>query len=367
MIHGGLNINIKNATNQLTYNQCCLSTNYLNLPDEAVVDWNDKSLTSIRERNNRDEWHPGCWQCERLEKTGTKSFRHSMIEKFGTAHNLSGPQRIDLLFDRNCNLACRTCGPTSSTFWQKHLKDNNLTINPVPNDSNNFNKINYALKSLDLSNLGMVQFCGGETLLGNSYWHAAETLAELVPDAKNKLELGFQTNGTQPIDEKHYKTIEKFKIVKLMVSLDGIGDRFNYLRWPGDWNQVKDNILTLRETLPSNVMFFVQETTSCLNLFYYNEVRDWVRENFNSNREGDPIHHTTQLAMHSYLNINNITQEYVDALKDTDIVNAIPATWQERPEFIKQFIRETEKFDKIRGQDWKKTFPDLVEFYARYL
>ena len=123
MIHGGLNINLKSNNNTLTYNQCCLSTNQLNMPNDSLVHWNNKNLQNIREQNNNNVWHTECWECEKLEKSGVKSFRHSMIEKFGIKKNLSGPQRIDLLFDRSCNLACRTCGPYASTLWQKHLKD----------------------------------------------------------------------------------------------------------------------------------------------------------------------------------------------------------------------------------------------------
>jgi sulfatase maturation enzyme AslB (radical SAM superfamily) len=232
---------------------------------------------------------------------------------------------------------------------------------------NNVEKIENILKNLNLENVGMIQFCGGETLLGNTYWQTAELLAKLIPDAKNNLELGFQTNGTQPIDPRWFDLIEKFKLVKLMISIDGVGDRFEYLRWPASWNQTVDNILTLRETLPSNVMFFVQECTSCLNMHYFNEVGDWVKQNFATNREGDRTDHSTQLAVHSYLNVRNITQEYIDALAGTPLINAIGSDWQENPNTIVQFIKETEKFDKIRGQDWKKTFPEVAEFYRRYL
>ena len=366
MIHGGLNIDIKNSTNKLTYNQCCLSTTQHSQMIDNTVDWNTDILTKAREKNNQQQWLPGCWQCERLEKAGTKSFRKSMIEKFGVRENLSGPQRIDLLFDRSCNLACSTCGPHSSTMWSKHLKDNNLETHVVL-ETSNLEKIKSILKKLDLSNIGMIQFCGGETLLGNAYWQTAELLAELVPNAKNRLELGFQTNGTQPIDPKYYDLIDKFKLVKLMVSIDGVGEKFEYLRWPASWNQTVDNILNLKETLPSNVMFFVQECTSCLNLFYSDEVGNWVKNNFNCNREGDPTDHNTQLANHEYLNVNNITVEYLNALAGTPISNVIDSNWKENPDGIRQFITETEKFDRIRAQDWKKTFPEVAEFYRRYL
>lgn len=369
MIHGGLNIDLK-TNGVLRYNQCCLSTTQyseiMNNTVDTTLNWNNDILTDSRTKNNEQQWLPGCWQCQSLEKAGNKSFRKSMIEKFGVKENLSGPQRIDLLFDRNCNLACRSCGPESSTMWIKHLKDNNLDT-PVLSDTSNLEKIKSILKKLDLSNIGMIQFCGGETLLGNSYWQAAELLAELVPDAKNRLELGFQTNGTQSIDPKYYDLIDKFKLVKLLVSIDGVGEKFEYLRWPASWNQTVDNIFQLRDTLPSNVMFFVQECTSCLNLFYSDEVKNWVKTNFNCNREGDPTDHNTQLAKHEYLNVNNITVEYLNALAGTPISNVIDSNWKENPDGIREFITETEYFDQIRGQDWKKTFPEVAEFYSRYL
>ena len=363
MIHGGLNIDLKHD-GRMQYNQCCLSTTPLNLMVNDRVDWNNKDFEQIRNINRTEQWLPGCWQCENLEKVGVKSFRLSMIEKFGMASNLTGPQRIDLLFDRSCNLACRTCGPHSSTLWIKELKQQGKFTEY--RETSNLDKIKSVLAALDLSNLGMIQFCGGETLLGNTYWHAAEYIASLVPDAKQKLTLGFQTNGTQSIDPRYFEIIDQFHLVKLMISIDGIGTRFEYLRWPAVWNQVRDNLLHLRETLPSNVMFFVQECTSCLNLWYYQEVQQWLKENFATNREGDAVDHTTQLVKHDYLNPQNITWEYYQAL-DSTIQPALGEQWQENPDQIRMFLKESSELDQIRGQDWKLSFPDIVDFYSRYL
>lgn len=366
MIHGGLNINLKRQSTQLGFNQCCLSTTPLSFVDNDKIEWTDLKLIQLRSQNNNEQWLDGCWQCERLEKTGAKSFRKSMIEKFGVKKTVSGPQRIDLLFDRSCNLACITCGPESSTFWAKHLKDNNLSV-PTFLETDNIGKIERILKNLDLSNLEMVQFCGGETLMGNTYWQVAKLLTELVPDAKNQLQLVFQTNGTQTINPRHFDVIEKFKLVKLMISIDGTRDRFEYLRWPADWDQVTNNMFELRESLPSNVMFMIQETISCLNLFYFDEVSTWVGKNFNANREGDIVDYSAQLAIHQYLDVRYITQEYVEVLKNTKQIHTIGTNWEENPEAIKKFITQTEKFDTLRGQNWKKVFPEVAEFYKRYL
>jgi len=365
MIHGGININLKD-NGLLTFNQCCLSRTDLQIPSDLTTFWQSEKFQSIRHTNNKNIWLEDCGQCKHIESSGLKSFRLSMIEHFGVKKNLSGPLRIDFLFDRSCNLACRTCGARSSTFWEKHLKDNNLPVNIDFKFTDNLSTIRNLLETLDLSNLEQVQFCGGETLLGNTYWEAAQMLADLVPNAKDKLLLGFQTNGTQPVPEKYYDLIEKFKLVKFMISIDGTHDRFDYLRWPADWNQVVDNIFGIREKAPGNVMFFIQECTSCLNLLYFGEVGNWIKKNFSSNRFGDQTDHGTQLAKHPYLDINNITQEYVDAIKGTEMEKFININWKENSVKINEFIRETEKFDKLRGQDWKKTFPEVANFYSRY-
>ena len=365
MIHNGLNIDLKSQQGGLTFNQCCLSTTQLNMPQDVKSLWQNEKLKHNRQINNQNIWLNDCWQCERLETAGIKSFRESMIEGLGSEKNVTGPQRIDLLFDRSCNLACRTCNPGASTFWEKHLRDNNLPVVKFqPTD--NLATIKEVLKNLDLSNLKQVQFCGGETLLGNTYWQAAEMIAELVPHAKDGVLLGFQTNATQPIAEKYHKIIEKFKLVKFMISIDGTHNKFEYLRWPANWNQVVDNIFTIRETVPGNVMFYIQECTSNLNLYHFNEVRNWIEHNFNTNRFGDQIDYSTQLATHSYLNVNTITQEYFDAIQGTEMSKFIKTDWQENPETIRKFITETEKFDQLRGQDWKKTFPEVANFYSRY-
>ena len=366
MIHGGLNINLKTQNNTLMFNQCCLSTNALTIPENPGQVWQNENLQEIRKTNEKNVWLSGCWECERVESAGIKSFRQSMIEGLGVEKNLPGPQRIDLLFDRSCNLACRTCGPGSSTFWEKHLRDAGLPVNIDTGPNNNIETIRKVLTELDLSNLKQIQFCGGETLMGNTYWNTAKLIAELVPDAHERILLGFQTNGTQPIEEKHYRLIEKFKLVKFMISIDGTRDRFDYLRWPANWNQVVDNIFTIREKVPGNVMFYIQECTSNLNLYYFNEVGAWIKNNFNTNRSGDQTDHATQLAHHAYLDVNTITQEYFDAIKGTEMFEFISPNWHESPEKIRKFIAETEKFDKLRGQNWKKTFPEVANFYSRY-
>jgi sulfatase maturation enzyme AslB (radical SAM superfamily) len=365
VIHGALTIDLHIQPNKVYAYQCCLR------PDTSkeIVDdniWQSPTLIPMREVNSFGIWDKGCWHCRGNENAGLESFRSGMLNKFGVRSNLSGPQRLDLKFDIGCNLACRSCGPYSSTYWQKHLIQNNIPMDYKYPSTSRADDMIEILKTLDLSNLEMVVFCGGETLLGQGYWKVTEAIAELCPQSKEKITLCFQTNGTQPINENHFKTIEKFHLIKLNISLDGIGDKFEYLRWPANWNQVVDNIQNLKQTLPANVMFLIEETTSIFNLYYQHELKDWVNKNYSVNRLSDIINHTHHPAF-GHFSLDNMSQEYVDAIINTDLGGLIKPDWKENALQIQSMVAEINKFDQIRNQDWTKVFPELAEFYKRFI
>lgn len=362
MIHGGLHIYFNRGN--LSAKHCCIRDHSDFFPVDINTDyWKDRNFSILREQNKQNVWAQGCENCQSLEASGQLSFREGMAQGLGiSGYDLSGPSRIDITGDISCNLACRTCGPRHSTFWQKHLKIHNQWDKPVQTPYDDFT---LALEKLDLSNLRMVVFCGGETMLGQSYWNIANWLADNVPNAKQQLTLCFQTNGTQHIHPHYYELIERFHLVKLHISLDGIGERFEYLRWPAVWNQVVDNITQIRESAPSNTMFLIEETISIFNLWYTDELSHWTKNNFTTNREGDLVDHTKHLA-DGIFSLEACSQEYVSALNHTDR-NLIPRSWQENPDRINRMISEIKKFDNFRNQSFEKTFPKVAEFYARFL
>ena len=363
MIHGGLELNFKGP--RATAQHCCLRNTRFSI-DIATNFWNDIKFTPLREQNKKNTWARGCENCQLLEDANLASFRTGMNQGLGiTGYDQTGPSRINLMFDTSCNLACRSCGTYSSTFWQKHLKEHGEWKGPILTPQKH-DVVVSALSKLDLSNLKQLVFSGGETLLGQAYWEVTKWLADNVPNAKQQLALCFQTNGTQPIHPRNYKLIDQFHLVKLHISLDGVDRKFDYLRWPADWKQVVDNIMQIRDTAPSNTMFLIEETVSIFNLYYLQELDTWAKNNFNTNREGDVTHHTRHLAQ-GIFNLNNCTQEYVDAVQQTEFKNLIPRSWQENSTDIIKMIKEIKKFDQFRNQSFEKTFPEVAEFYARYL
>lgn len=358
MIHAGLHIDLKQLTPYA--GQCCLRGIQVPITNDTDF-WNNLDFKTVRQQNAKGVWQIGCNNCQKLEQAGENSMRTGMnsgLKVYGQT-DLTGPARIDLMFDISCNLACRTCGPHSSTFWIKQL---NQPVTPTRSRQDAI----AVLSKFDLSNLRQLVFCGGETLLGQEYWAVADWLADNVPNAKNQLTICFQTNGTQPILSKNYKTIEKVHLVKMHISIDGIKDKFEYLRWPANWNQTTDNILSMRELLPGNVMFVIEETISIFNMLYQMDVTQWVQENFATNREGDIVNHTKHLAFGRY-GLDKLSQEYIEIMQQTPYKHLIPSNWVEDPHKIAEMIKEINRFDQQRNQNFIEVFPEMAECYRRYI
>lgn len=361
MIHGGLNIDVKNNP---FVQSCCLRKDRIPIKIGEPF-WNNPQFEKLRLINLSNNWDPGCSNCESLEKSNLLSMREGMNRGLGILGQtkLAGPTRIDIMFDISCNLACRTCGPDSSTFWQKHLKENKQWPGPVYTTRKKEDVIR-SLSTLDLRNLRQVVFCGGETLLGQEYWDIAEWLVDHVPDAKQQLMLAFQTNGTQSINKKNYKIIDRANLVKLNVSLDDVETRFEYLRWPASWQQVTDNILELRDQLPSNVMFLVEQTISIFNVLYLNEIKNWIEKNFPTNREGDIV----ELSRHQargIFSLQNSPFELVEEIRKKELGNLIDINYTEKPDQIKLMVEEIKKIDGFRNQDFSKIFPETFDSFRR--
>lgn len=357
MIHGGLWLNFTHSRGLVEYSTCCLSSdNRLS----SKVDWQNEYFSENRIVNNHNDWLPGCKQCKNMEETGNKSYRQWYNEAYGIDNEYPGPLRIDVKLSNSCNLACRSCGSHSSSFWAKHLRDNGIEDDTMQVDPS-WGLIKETMDKIDLSVLDQIVFSGGETLLGNVLFQFLEYVSSRRPDGK--MTISFQTNGTQSIPKKYLELMSKFKLIKFNISIDGTQDKFKYLRWPASWQQMTDNILHLRETVPANVMFLVEQTISIFTLLHKHDVPGWMARNFADNRLGDPVDYREHFAF-GVFSLDHLSDRYVEALRsDEKLSDFVPKNFISDPARISKMIATIEQFDKIRQQDWAETFPEIYGFY----
>lgn len=324
-IYKNLNITMKDGDVYLS--PCCL-----HYPGDKVqtIDFvNNKHLKDIREQVKQNQWPTTCTKfCftqEKINNTSRRLGSNQWYKDNGIHDTNVDLIRIDYWVGDGCNLACAICGPNFSTSWKKEL---NL---PIIEQKSSINK---QWENLDLSKLKFIHFNGGEPLLSKEH-------VKFLTEIPNPIQthITYNTNGTVRPNKNLIDLWSTFKLVQLDFSIDDIGKRFEYQRYPAKWEEVKENLQWFIDTMPVNCMFGINTTVGLLNQDTINELENWLNKNFKTNRVTDPIECKKQPA-EGLLSSNN-------------------TNWEKIVEYL-------DNLDQRRGTNWRDTFPELVQKIQAY-
>lgn len=266
---------------ELNVGPCCLSQHQRVPASEFRYDRNE-FLASIRqdmETGNRPKACDRCWQ---IEDSGGRSRRHSRLDDRSFISYHPQLRSVDVNVTWACNLACVMCGPAWSSSWARELVTEHADLEHMGRHSIKKNRF---LKLLDLSAVDAVHFNGGEPLLNHEHLKVLEKMA--TQGTLETAAISYNTNGTCYPDSETIALWNKSKSVKIYFSIDAVADAFEYIRYPASWNQVNENIMRMKKSLPGNVMFGVNATIGAYNVFEIVDVLDWFYKNLDTNREGD--------------------------------------------------------------------------------
>jgi sulfatase maturation enzyme AslB (radical SAM superfamily) len=126
-------------------------------------------------------------------------------------------------------------------------------------------------------NLERIELYGGEPFLDDQI---PKFLLRLVDAGlSQRIDLSVSTNATHQLTDTWRQILSNFKNVIINTSIDGIGNRFTYMRHPGKWEDVEQNLdafFALRDSNPSiNVIPVV--TVSALNVWNVPEVFEYFK------------------------------------------------------------------------------------------
>lgn len=124
------------------------------------------------------------------------------------------------------------------------------------------------------TNLETLYLSGGEPLLLENH---VDLLQHLVDTGvASNIWLKTHTNGTKRLDDKLLSLLKQFKSVRLMYSIDDIGERFEYQRPPVKWSKVRDNFVAAmqHDWLDLRITY----TISLLNCLSGTEFTDWCND-----------------------------------------------------------------------------------------
>lgn len=253
--------------------------------------WNGDYLDWVR--RNHIEGNPikECASCKEYENVGVESYRNRAIKERGYLDEFTpNPISLDLKLGNTCNAACLFCDPTSSSMvfkeWKKLGWDKNVPFNTGLTGAVN-NSIfdeDYSWPENPLfwnslrevsSGLRNLKFTGGEPLI-NPY--IMDFLKFLVEEGiSKKMRLQVTTNGIL-IPKEFLKTVPYFNEVQINFSVDGVGKRNEYIRYPTIWSKWLKNIELIEDFMPKNVDLCLQHSYSYYSLFYLDELMDFIWE-----------------------------------------------------------------------------------------
>jgi MoaA/NifB/PqqE/SkfB family radical SAM enzyme len=257
---------------------CCRSHPVGYIQDQTLEEiWNNDTMRRIRQQVLHNERPPECAPCFNLEDQGVESLRQRHIsgvipEARINLYPNTPLQEImpfefptmEIKMNNLCNLKCRMCNPMDSTSWNDweeveefYKKEDNYLVQKIVDL--NLQKKPFLDSFVDTDNwwrsfekllpyFRRVEFAGGEPLMDPTHYKILDMLAP-YGDA---IEIKYATNLTML--GKSNRTIweywPKFKSVAVNVSIDGIGDSYEYVRGNARWAELINNIKQI-QTIPN--------------------------------------------------------------------------------------------------------------------
>ena len=306
--------------------------------------------------------HPGCEMCWNHEKHNLPSRRlehNKLVADQIDQTNNKDLQMLTFSYGTTCNLACRICGPHSSSKWasiqKQHDNETWPTYNWLKDDKIFFDIIENS------ENVKYFEFPGGEPLLADTEKHL-EILKHLIylDKAKNTT-LNYTTNMTMFPKKDYWNIWKEFKQVLIVGSCDDIEERFEYNRYPAIWDNVYKNIKKYKEKnkTQQNFNFKLNFTVSIFTILRINEISKF----FVNNGFEPYINYLDHPKVFSVNLIQPYLKEIIKSTKHPYLVKTITNFYdKDWSNLIPEFKKTIYKYDKQRNQDFEKTFPELIKY-----
>jgi len=276
---------------------------YYNLNRDTVFDtMNSETFRKARLQVLGGKKPQACMRCYSEEDKGMQSKRLEEIKNYpeytvGVARDATDDtgymkdvqlEFVELRLGNVCNVKCRTCNPASSSKWRNDYDQLQKATTFKLTDYNTMEGFRWPEREGFWEDL--LQHCdnvktfyinGGEPTLIKQHFKFLERLVDM---GKTDIKLWYNINMTN-MNEDIIALWRKFDHVKVSCSIDDLGDRNHYIRFPTEWDTVMKNFLRLKE---EDFELDVTQTVSWMNYstlgdfynFFHREHGVWVHHNY---------------------------------------------------------------------------------------
>ena len=359
----------------------------MNLSEHTVEQvWNSDYMKTIRKQMLNDEVPASCTKCFREESMGIVSKRQWEtkvwsdrldIESTVNSMSLDGSMPInipyfDLRLGNLCQLKCIMCSPHDSSSWIKDWKVQypKYKVFDLKNDQGWDSTMNYTwyqkgsfLESMrgQAEYIKELYFAGGEPLLIPEHYKILEFMVS-TGASKNCI-LRYNSNGLE-ISDHLLDLWNQFKQVKFNFSVDAVGEKNYYIRYPSTWDSVVQNLHKLDNT-PDHIIVNIACAVQLLNVMHLPELVKWKQsQNFKKiNKDnGAGLIGLHLVYLPSYLNIRVLPKSIKDKVTNT-LVEFISSVTDERFLIDPMGKQRWEGLINYMNQeDWSNKLPALLEY-----
>ena len=363
--------------------------------------WNSVDIRELRKTMLKGQQSPLCKRCYDEEKVNIESHRirsnkfwkdrilfKNLIQQTNKQGFFNGQTLwLDLRLGNKCNLECTMCSPQETIRWEslvdkiykqsnnldlkKHLKNHQQFIKSSPS------KLWYERESIKkdlyqkIPSVKRITIAGGEPLLIKEHYQFLDEC--IKQNHSHHISLHYHTNGTV-LNRQLFDKWNFFESVIIFISLDDIGERNRYIRYPCSWKRIETNLEMISKFTPKNVRPIILCTLQIKNIFYFDEFLYYLTQKFNKilSYYDDCVH--TEVVHHPYfLSCQVLPKKVKDIIskKFEKIYKKYPAqshrfqtliqfmNAEDKSKFLPVFKDYIKSLDKARGTDFQKTFPEL--------
>ena len=176
--------------------------------------------------------------------------------------------------------------------------------------------------------------------------------------------LHYTTNVTIFPDKEWWTLWESFKEVDMQLSIDGVGARYEYIRFPAVWSEILENVNRYTKIKLNNFKLSVSHTVSAYNIFYLDEFFTWC---YNVSLPSPWLGrvHTPDYFRPSVWSATAktkiIAQLNQSQFKDVKNWAELMANTDDSFQFEK-FKKQIIAHDQYRNLDFTQTFPELAQY-----
>ena len=348
--------NLLKHQHHITYDvvkPCCwIKNNSASILDSAAIDEQTRKMSEVT------DWIPECNYCKTLENSGLPSPRTTFADN-PVFKESTGIVKLEVQIDDDCNAACLMCGTWNSTTWQQYtkktIKDTAVHFTHKISVNDRFETIK---KIVNFDNIRMINFFGGEPLKTNTHLK----VLDLIKDPK-KVNLVYVTNGSIFPSQEILNIWQTFKDVQISISIDGIDDHFNYLRWPLQWNQVTENLTKYATLDPYKFKINTSFIITPFNILYHDRYKQWAVDFFTGTHIRGDDWFQNPWPVVGTINLECISEKLKQAVlskygHDSKVYRLIQPFNEIK---YKKFMDYVNTHDQHRSLVWKNTFPEAAD------